>query len=175
MNEETWKPVVGYEGLYEVSDHGRVRSLHPGPTRYLKLLTVMRPVGQWGYSPCMVTICKDGKPRRANIARLVLAAFKGPCPTGMQACHFPDRDPANNHVDNLRWGTPFDNAADRTKHGTQVRGPLVGTSKVSDEIAAAIINLRHHGVKASIVADSFGLTEQQVRNIARGRSWAHLQ
>ena len=48
---------------------------------------------------------KNGQ-RFFRVHRLVLSAFVGPCPVGMEACHFPDRNPSNNHLENLRWDTP---------------------------------------------------------------------
>lgn len=54
--------------------------------------------------------------------RLVLEAFVGPCPPGCEARHFPDRNPQNNRLDNLQWGTKKENAADKTVHGTSRKG-----------------------------------------------------
>lgn len=53
------------------------------------------------------------------IHRLVLESFIGNCPSGKQACHFPDRSPLNNHLSNLRWATPKENHADAVAHGTK--------------------------------------------------------
>ncbi len=58
------------------------------------------------------------KGRAYLVHRLVLLAFVGPCPEGMQCRHYPDPDPSNNHVGNIRWGTPKENAEDRKEHGT---------------------------------------------------------
>jgi hypothetical protein len=52
------------------------------------------------------------------VHRLVLEAFVGPCPIGMQCRHFPDPNPANCNLKNLQWGTPMENTEDKRVHGT---------------------------------------------------------
>lgn len=110
--EETWKPVVGHEGKYEVSDHGRVRSLG-------NRARILKP---FAHSAGYPTVALPGGYRRqvtTTIHRLVLTAFVGPRPEGCEGCH-GDGNPMNNHLSNLRWDTVLANAADRTAHGTQV-------------------------------------------------------
>ena len=121
---ENWKPVVGYEGLYEVSDQGRVRSLdrevlveyQHGPVvrkykgRELKLITSTS-----GY--LQVGLWRDGQVSVRYVHRLVLEAFESTCPPGHEACHYDD-DPTNNNLDNLRWGTSRANSLDSVRNGT---------------------------------------------------------
>lgn len=64
---------------------------------------------------------------------LVLNAFVGPCPEGMESRHFPDPNPLNNHVNNLHWGTHKENEADKIVHGTSNRGERNGKSKLTEE------------------------------------------
>lgn len=109
---EQWLPVVGYEGLYEVSDHGRVRSLDRG-SRKGRVLS-LRVTGSGHKTVALYLL---GKPTGKNVHRLVLIAFVGPCPQGMEACH-NDGNPANNHLSNLRWDTHKSNMEDKVKHGT---------------------------------------------------------
>ena len=117
---ETWKPVVGYEGIYEVSDRGRVRSLdrvNPAGHRLRGKMLKLRHHPR-GYM--QTTLTRDGICQTKKIHRLVLEAFVGPCPPGMESCHRNGvRD--DNRVSNLRWDTPLANAADRIAHGTQWR------------------------------------------------------
>lgn len=121
-DEEEWRPVVGYEGSYEVSDHGRVRSvervrrdslnrLYVYPGRLRKLYN--NPVT--GYP--QVPLLDNGKRTLHAVHRLVLEAFVGPADVGKVACH-NDGDRSNNHVYNLRWDTQSANMYDRRKHGT---------------------------------------------------------
>lgn len=114
---EEWRPVAGYEGSYEVSDHGNVRSIDRMiinkigyKQRYRGKLLAPRATAE-GY-------LRVGLPHAdKRIHRLVLEAFVGPCPEGMEACH-NDGNPANNHLGNLRWDTPSANNYDQVRHGT---------------------------------------------------------
>lgn len=107
---ERWRAVVGFEGLYEVSDRGRVRNAR---TDYVLSPYALRD----GY--LQVRLPRSGEMRRKNWAvhRLVLAAFVGPCPEGMEGCH-NDGNRTHNTLDNLRWDTRSGNAADSLLHGT---------------------------------------------------------
>lgn len=118
---ELWVPVVGYEGLYEVSDLGRVRGLdrvHDNGRGHLRRLrgrvlkTTALPSGH-----LYIALCREGVARTARVHRVVLEGFVGPCPSGMQGCHW-DGDPTNNTVSNLRWDTPKANQQDAIRHGT---------------------------------------------------------
>lgn len=121
---ERWRPVPGYEGLYSVSDHGRVyahprerRCGHPGsaPQRRPGALLKPNPVGT-PRTHLAVALTKDGKRRDFKVHQLVLLAFVGPCPDGMETLHSDD-DPTNNHLSNLRYGTRSENQRDRVRNG----------------------------------------------------------
>ena len=94
INREEWRAVVGYEGLYEVSDQGRVRSLD----RFY--------------------LTRDGKPRGFLVHRLVAQAFLGSAPEGKPNVLHSDNAPDNNRVTNLRWGTQKENIQDAVDAGT---------------------------------------------------------
>ena len=104
---EIWLPVVGFENWYWVSDLGRVKSrrkvLAAGPDAY-------------GYPK--VSLCRNGVAKTARVATLVMAAFVGPRPMGMEIRHFPDRNPANCSLANLSYGTHSQNEKDKIEHGT---------------------------------------------------------
>ena len=119
---ETWKPVVGWEELYEVSDQGRVRSVdrtvhYKDGRTYLYKGRVLKPRDRKGY--LLVVLCRGGKKRNKSVHRLVLEAFTGSCPEGLETLHI-DGDPANNRVENLRWGSSSDNKLDIVRHGRNV-------------------------------------------------------
>src|SRR5699024_4528685 len=105
--DETWKPVVGYEGLYEVSNTGKVWSIRRG--------RVLRPRKK-SDGHLRVGLWKAGKGKEKYVHRLVLEVFVAPCPEGMECLHI-DGNPENNRVDNLRWGTRGENMLDRVRHG----------------------------------------------------------
>lgn len=108
-----WKPVVGFEGYYEVSDSGDVRSLRTGK------IMATHPAKNGGHLRLRLT---DGvRKRRVFVHVLVLEAFVGPRPDGAITRHL-DGDPTNNRLDNLAWGTPRENNQDTLLHGRHKGG-----------------------------------------------------
>jgi hypothetical protein len=114
---ETWLPIPGYEGRYDVSDEGRVRSWLTNRGRDVPriLAQAVHPDGYY-----QVALHKDGKQRTVKVHKLVMLAFVGPLPPGMETRHM-DGDSRNNRRANLRYGTPTENAGDRVRHGTATR------------------------------------------------------
>ena len=135
---EEWRAVPGYEGYYEVSNLGRVRSLNrvirlrDGRPKTLKGI-IMKPwfSGGQGEHPC-VAISKEDKVLTAGIYRLVYMAFIGHIPDGMEVDH-KDRDRSNNCYDNLRLATRSQNAANSTKKRTNTSG-YKGVSKSKSKV-----------------------------------------
>lgn len=114
---EQWRPIPGYEGLYEVSDQGRVRSLDrmrpfQGGQRPLRG-RVLKP---WFSRYWNVRLSREGAIKAHTIHSLVAAAFIGPRPEGMHVCH-NNGDCEDNSAKNLRYDTPSSNSLDVVKHG----------------------------------------------------------
>ncbi|MDM3894746.1 NUMOD4 motif-containing HNH endonuclease [Mycobacterium intracellulare] len=115
---EAWRPVVGWEGLYEVSDQGRVRSVERivqfgSQTRTVRS-TILKP-GETTKGALYVVL-SNGRPKNRRVHQLVLEAFVGPCPPGMEGCHWDD-DKKNNALTNLRWDTHSANELDKVRNG----------------------------------------------------------
>lgn len=110
MTEEVWRPVLGWEGRYEVSSQGRVRSLVGRRPRVLR----PRPTRQ-GYP--MVALYRDNVRRDVGIHLLVAEAFHGPRPEGLCVCHANDVK-HDNRPENLRFDTWSENQRDRVRNGT---------------------------------------------------------
>jgi hypothetical protein len=119
MNE-TWRPVVGFEGLYEVSDQGRVRTLGRVDARGRRRQARLLKTGRSARGYVQVGLTPRGAGNEVEAARtfyvhsLVLEAFVGPRPEGMDACHGNDV-PWDNRLVNLRWDTRFANFVDRVR------------------------------------------------------------
>lgn len=109
---ETWRPVAGYEGLYEVSDFGRVRSLPRATTAGRVLKPRVQP--SRGYR--CVFLSRDGRITTKQVHRLVLESFVGPCPAD-QECRHLDGDKLNNLATNLVWGTRSQQRLDDVRNG----------------------------------------------------------
>ncbi len=112
--DEQWRPVVGWQGYYEVSSRGRVRSLprtimrSNGKPQTFKE-RILRPApDRNGY--LAVTLCRDGVARTVQVHVVEFAAFNGPLPRGMTVDH-RDRNETNNDIGNLRLATNQQNAA----------------------------------------------------------------
>jgi hypothetical protein len=121
---EEWRPVRGWEGLYEVSDQGRVRSLdrwvvkRNGHRQLIAGRMKSLPKLKQGYP--VVHLAKNGQTTTRTVHTVVLDNFVGPRPAGHVACH-NDGDPSNNRLTNLRWDTQSNNLLDAVKHGTHSR------------------------------------------------------
>lgn len=113
-----WLPVVGWEGLYEVSDQGRVRSVERvvrfGATTRTVPSTVLKP-GKTTKGALYVVL-SNGKSCNRRVHQLVLEAFVGTCPPGMEGCHWDDNK-ENNALTNLRWDTHSANEFDKVRNG----------------------------------------------------------
>lgn len=105
-----WRSVKGYEGLYEVCDHGLVRSVDRKTTgnrsRMIFGKVLRAGVNSRGY--LVVSLCKDGKPKMMRVHRLVAEAFI-PNNNGHPCINHKDGNPQNNHVSNLEWCTQKEN------------------------------------------------------------------
>lgn len=164
--KERWRSISGFQGLYEVSDRGRVRSLR---SRW-KSARVLRPgSGKGGYP--QVILCKNGKGVPRKVHRVELEAFVGPCPEGMEGCH-NDGDNQNNFLENLRWDTHKNNEKDKAGHGTLMCGEKCPASKLTAQDVSLIRHLRlDWGMRLKDVAEIFGCDLSNIGHICKRRSW----
>jgi len=99
-----YREIPGFPG-YRVGDDGSVWILKDG-----EWVRVNSSRHKSGYR--RVRLLRDGKYHSLLVHRLVLEAFVGPCPDGMEVCHYPDTDKANNRLENIRWDTHAENMKD---------------------------------------------------------------
>lgn len=123
---EEWRPVVGYEGLYEVSSHGRVKALPRKRTHYSGAQSQFQGYLKSGVpnktGHHMTHLTSSASKRSGKLVhRLVAEAFIGPQPEGKPLVLHWDDDPDNNQVTNLRWGTSADNQRDVLRNGRSSR------------------------------------------------------
>lgn len=158
---EIWKPVLGYEGIYSVSSFGNVRNDITKKPKYPTITTGdPRPyIGLW----------RNNKIKIFRIHTLVISAFIGPKPEGMECCH-NDGNPQNNHIDNLRWDTSKNNHADKIRHGTTNRGERCGTAKLTQ---IQVDEIRKDNRKQSIIAAEYGVRQNTISRIKNKVRWAH--
>ena len=173
MQSETWKPVVDWEGCYEVSSHGLVRSvdrvvLRNGIHRIRRRSRLLSQKSKNGYLE--VNLWQSGKGTSIEVHRLVLNAFAGPCPSGYQCRHLNGKR-SDNRVDNLRWGTVAENMADREAHGKNHRGERHASAKLTD---AQVRQVRAHTGSLTALARQFGVSKGALSLIRLGKRWGHV-
>jgi hypothetical protein len=172
MKTEIWKPVVGFEGYYEVSNLGNVRSLRNNRGPRIAPRPVKPETTHDGY--LRLRLSKSGGKAKAMLHRVVAEAFIGLRPDDFQCCH-NDGDKTNNVPGNLRWGTIRSNADDKIKHGSH-KGERHGSCTLTKEIAMAIKKeASDSSILARDIADKYKTTIHVVRNIRNGKTWKWLE
>ena len=160
LDNETWKEIPGYETLYWVSDFGRIRNR----------CVIMKPTAN---RYAQVGLSKYDHREMHYVHRLVLNAFVGECPTGMAARHFPNRDPLDNRLVNLQWGTPKQNQADRKVHGTMLCGEKHHSAKLS-KIDIKKIRKYRGILDAVTVSKLFCVSHPHIYHIWNRKRWRHI-
>lgn len=172
---EHWLPVVGWEGLYEVSDLGRVRSLPRRGAKRPRMYggKILEPyLSDQGYRT--VALCYGGKQKTQKVHQLVAAAFLGLRPVGMETLHGPEGKLVNTPV-NLRYGTSAENTADMFRDGTIQMGTSNSSAKLTEDI---VLECRRRyaagGVTSAVLAAEFGLSPRAMRKVISGARWGHV-
>jgi hypothetical protein len=159
LPDEEWRPVVGWERYYLVSNLGRVYSLHQTGR-----LCIGMPM-EHGYRVVKV---RD-KERRGHLQVhcMVLEAFVGSRPSPEhEGCHW-DGDPTNNRLDNLRWDTPKGNQADKVRHGTTLRGRPAARRLTPD----LVHEIRTAGKTDAYWQERLGATRITIQAARTGKTW----
>lgn len=175
MVSEQWLPIPGYEGLYEVSNQGRVRSLDRSVRRSItnekagmrwyrgKLKTVY--FDNHGYPS--VSLCKNSKQLPYRVSRLVLMAFHSIPFAGAEACH-KNHDRSDNRIENLHWGTRQENEDEKTTSG---RRPMTTVNKVTPESATLARILYAKGWSQKALSRVLSCHLSNISLIVRGKTW----
>lgn len=176
IDGEKWLPVIGYEGRYEVSNHGRVYSVprheynhgrHPTPTKRGRrggLLSLRK--GNY----LNVTLFKDGKPKIVNVHRLVAVHFVPNVHNYPEVNHL-DEVRHNNYYRNLEWTTRSGNAL-HSVHKTT--GSKSGTSKLTEEQVLEVASLLVEGYKLTEIAKIYNVSIHCIFRIKAGYNWSWL-
>jgi len=173
---EEWKPIAGYEGRYDVSSHGRVRSwIRRVGSRVEFLdkpvLKAQQSTGLGGRYRNVGLYAGNGRQVTPCVHQLVAEAFLGPKPPGHEVAH-DDGDGHHNWVENIEWKTPKDNHADKLRHGTQTRGENHSAAKLTSEDVVAIRAISGVGLKE--IAIQFGVSLSNIWLIRTRKKWKHI-
>jgi hypothetical protein len=104
---------------------------------------------------------------------LMLEAFVGPRPEGMECCHW-DGNGGNNNLDNIRWDTPKNNSKDAIRLGRNHPGEKCGSSKLTDKIILRIRRLKNRGWTNRKLADKFNVSSTVIFNVYHRNTWKHV-
>lgn len=150
-----WRDIPGWDGRYQVSDDGQVRSFQPGRRAKMRKIDVM-PTGH-----CSVLLVR---PRlKMCVHRAVALAFIGPAPSEKHHVAHWDGNARNNHVSNLRWATPKENIADKRRLGEH--------QKLTQEQVEEI-RLRKGTVSTPKLAREYGVVPSHIWRIQNGQVWS---
>jgi hypothetical protein len=160
---EKWLPVVGWEGLYEVSNLGGVRSLgRANPISYGQRLKPFLSGVATRYWQVRLYNAHGTKDRKVH--HLVLEAFHGPRPEGYECRHL-NGVATDNAEWNLAWGTHVENMADKRKHGTARR-------RLTDE---QVRSIRRDQRKQGAIAAEYGMSQSVISMIRTKKRYAYVE
>lgn len=188
--EEVWREVKGYEGYYEVSNFGRVRSLARVITdkngRKLKVVPKMLSIiiGKVGYP--VTSLTKNGKSKTCTIHRIIAEAFI-PNPENKRTVNHIDGDKTNNDLENLEWATHQENYRHAIRTGlfkpasSNLNGKVQGENNYAAKLTESDVrfirsNTVNFGgnISRREMAHRFGVGITTIANILYRRSWKHV-
>lgn len=162
--EEVFVPIKGYEGSYEISNKGRVRSkMRKG--RFMKLL--LQPSGYY-----RVGLRGDGPQKSFFVHRLVASHFVENNQDKPQVNHI-DGNKLNNDYSNLEWVTPYENYHHARSIGLHesIMAENHCNSKLTNEQVVEIRKRRQQGETYNSLANHFGMAKQNIYSLCTGKTW----
>jgi hypothetical protein len=180
MNTPTWKPITGFELLYEISNTGEVRRIAPykqGHGRNDEFPRLLKPQKNYnGYFRVVLHDPTGGRSVR-SIHSLVAEHFIGPRPTAYQVNHL-DRDITNNTLVNLEYVTAHGNSKHRHSfadaHKNMPRGTNHHNAKNTPDTVREIRSRFRLGESQEGIGKFFGITAATVAQVVNGKTWKHV-
>ena len=167
--KEIWKDIPDYEGVYQVSNLGRIRSLDRyikrGKSGFFKEGQIQKLQNN-GNGYLYKQLKHEGRYRNFYIHRLVLMVFIGERPDGMVICH-KDGDTTNNNLNNLRYDTPLENNIDQFRHGIE-------KGKLSNDDVLKVRKMYKDGYKTKEISEFFNVGKWVVQRINKGENYSWL-
>jgi len=188
QNEEIWLPAIGFEGRYEVSNLGRVRSVDRIEEYCRESVVIKRRHRGRILSPCS----SAGYPsvnlgrKQTKVHRLVCKTFHGMPAPGQEVLH-KDGTRSNPRADNLRWGSHAENVEDMFLHGVRTRkapkakrphaggGERQHLAVLTDEKVREMRRLSQGGENAASIAKQFGVNHKTAWRAVVRRTWKHIE
>lgn len=163
---EHWKPIKGFSG-YQVSDHGRIKSLKFGKERILKPWVV-------GAGYLQVSLWNEGTEQKKLVHRLVLEAFMGN-PEEKQECNHKNGNKTDNYLGNLEWKSHSENMRHADETGLwNIKGEKNSQAKLTENEVLEILNDSVAGVPQQEIAVKYNVDRSTISLIKTGRTWSHV-
>jgi hypothetical protein len=183
MSSDPWRPIADYEGLYEVSDRGEIRSLdrvlikqnrRGGSYKAHHKGRIMRLTpDKDGY--LQVSLCKNGLIKKRKVHKIVLETFDRPCPAGQETLHGAGGVSDNRWPENIKWGTHAENEFEKLESGTAQFGSRVYGSKLTEDIVRdSRRQVTFEYVSIGSLADEHGVDYHTMWMAVTCRSWKHV-
>lgn len=160
-----YRPIPSRPGYFAGSDGSIWSFFHNRPLK--------RKFGSAADRRLIVTFCTS--PRTMSVARLVLEAFVGPCPEGMECCHGPGGC-EDNRPSNLRWDTRQSNIEDIYRFGEAncPKGERNAKSKLTEEGVKTIMRMRQEGARSRDILKALGIKHNALSKVLLGLTWNHV-
>ena len=178
-NAEQWKNIAEYEGRYQVSDHGRIRSLNRRVVRNdgvtLRLKGKIKKQGKHRQGYMLIDLSKAGEKKTYLVHRLVAEAFVDNPKDKLEVNH-KDGDKKNNHARSLEWCTPQENSLHtyHTELRDRPRGELNGRSKLNRFQVKRVRLMRQLGTTYAETGRIFKLNPVTIRDVCLRKLWKHI-
>lgn len=167
MTVELWKPAFSFDGIYECSTEGKVRSVRAVTNS--KVGKILKPSAGTKY--LQLQLRKDGQYHRWYVHRLVMATFVGP--SSLTVNH-KNGIKTDNRLDNLEYATYQENLLHATRVLGKRRGVLHWKSRLTENDVREIRNRLSLGETHQSIADLYGVGRVNITCIALGRIWKHI-
>lgn len=177
---ELWADIKDYESIYQISNHGRIKSLERVFTKSIKghkqSISVSTPelirINADKEYP-QTSLWRNGKAKWVTIHRLVAIHFV-PNPHNYKYVLHKDDNKKNPHWSNLEWGTQSQNVLDCISRGRGFNGIKNGNSKLTEENVKEIRQLLSKGISSRKIASKFGVSKMPILAIKNNKTWDHL-
>lgn len=178
INQEIWKDIKGFEGLYQVSNLGKIRSLdreitkpnRHGDIQIFKFKGKELRFNDNGKGYLSVQL---GRGNRRYVHRLVAEMFIDN-PLELPSINHIDNDTKNNNVTNIEWVTQQGNIQHKVRQGRQCKGERIPSTKLKENDVREIRKLLADGVSQSKIAEMYNITQSPISKINRGVTWSYV-
>ena len=180
--KEIWKTIKEFEGLYEISNYGRIKSLGRKTCGTVNWKTLgidrirKKVLTKWGYE--IIALNLNGKAISKAVHTLVLNAFnQKPESTERLEANHKDGNKTNNRADNLEWVTSKENKKHAFDSGlcNHRRGEALYNSKFTTEQIIDIKTRLKQGIPGTVLAEEFNVVPSTINHIKTGRNYNHIK